>query len=392
MQIPPWLDVTPGSYTAAAEAGVNAGQRARSLDMEAQAHQQALQEAQAQKAQIQAAQVQSVREHAQQQASARAAAAAQVQLQKQQIMQDMQKQNIAQAYKQMQLSQKQQEIDQKAQQAAAALDLRAKANQGLQDYRGAKNEIAQKTLELRQYQAQNGGKSDSNTQRMIADITNLRAKDVLADASIADADKVTAINKFRQDLAAAVGAATPPPAAGMPAPMPAPAGAPMGQPASVMPAPAVPPPGPSPADESMNQTWKGLQGLGMIPAGEASPANPAAAFNAANPAPTAPAQPASIEAPANSKYKVVEFNGESADEGQPEQTPAKPVDIPGIAAPKAWQQDPKILQAQQAERQQKKQVQIERQKVYLKNLGLTAGLNSPAYRSAYQELVDMVGQ
>jgi len=300
MQIPPWLDVTPGSYTAAAESGVSAGQRARSLDMEAQAHQQALQEAQAQRAQIQAAQVQAVREHAQQQASARAAAAAQVQLQKQQIMRDMQQQNIAQAYKQMQLSQKQQEIDQKAQQAAAALDLRAKANQGLQDYRGAKNEIAQKTLELRQYQAQNGGKSDSNTQRMIADITNLRAKDVLADASIADADKVTAINKFRQDLAAAVGAATPPPAAGIPTPMPAPAGAPMGQPAPVVSTPgnAVGIQGPpSPADQSMNETWQKMKDAKLMPSDEPSPSlfamsrsTPAAAFNAANPAPTAPAK------------------------------------------------------------------------------------------------------
>jgi len=290
MQIPPWLDVTPGSYTAAAESGVSAGQRARSLDMEAQAHQQALQEAQAQRAQIQAAQVQAVREHAQQQAAARAAAAAQVQLQKQQIMRDMQQQNIAQAYKQMQLSQKQQEIDQKAQQAAAALDLRAKANQGLQDYRGAKNEIAQKTLELRQYQAQNGGKSDSNTQRMIADITNLRAKDVLADASIADADKVTAINKFRQDLAAAVGAATPPPAAGIPTPMTSPAGAPMGQPAPVVSTPGNAPGVAGPEIPVGTEVpGKGMWAGGNYLPGSASTNSPAAAFNAANPAPAAPA-------------------------------------------------------------------------------------------------------
>ena len=84
--LPPWLDVTPGSYTAAAEAGVSAGQRARSLDMEAQAHQQALQEAQAQKAQLQAEQALAIKDHAQQQATSRAAAAAQIQLQKQQII------------------------------------------------------------------------------------------------------------------------------------------------------------------------------------------------------------------------------------------------------------------------------------------------------------------
>ena len=290
MQIPPWLDVTPGSYTAAAEAGVNAGQRARSLDMEAQAHQQALQEAQAQKAQIQAAQVQSVREHAQQQAASRAAAAAQVQLQKQQIMRDMQQQNIAQAYKQMQLRQKQQEIDQKAQQAAAALDLRAKANQGLQDYRGAKDEIAQKTLELKQYQAQNGGKSDSNTQRMITDITNLRAKDVLADASIADADKIPTINKFRQNFAAAVGAATPPPAAGMPTPMTAPTGAPTGQPAPVVSTPGNAPGVAGPEiPVGTKVPGKGVWAGGDY-IGKGGATTPAAAFNAANPTPTAPAK------------------------------------------------------------------------------------------------------
>ena len=283
--LPPWLDVTPGSYTAAAEAGVSAGQRARSLDMEAQAHQQALQEAQAQKAQLQAEQALAIKDHAQQQATSRAAAAAQIQLQKQQIMQDMQKQNVAQAYKQMQFQQKQQEIDQKAQDAAAALDLRNRANQGLQDYRGDKNTLAEKALQIKQIAAQSGGKSDAQSQRLIADLVNEGAKEILKNNKSLPADQLAAKvgdwNKRVNDMMAAAKAATP---------APTPAGAPMGQPSPVMTQPGNAPGISGPAiPVGTDVPGKGIwSGDGYLP-GSASTNSPAAAFNAANPAPAAPA-------------------------------------------------------------------------------------------------------